>query len=143
MLLEEKDRLRVIRFNNYVNGEFLNSYTADGIIISTATGSTGYSLSAGGPIVSPETNIMIMTPVAPHTLNTRSIIFPAEDEIAVEITQGAKEGQGKAVASFDGDTNISMTTGDRIVIRRSVSDTRIIKISNISFLEVLRTKMKN
>ena len=86
---------------------------------------------------------MIMTPVAPHTLNTRSIIFPAEDEIAVEITQGAKEGQGKAVASFDGDTNISMTTGDRIVIRRSVSDTRIIKISNISFLEVLRTKMKN
>ena len=139
-----REGLRVIRFNNYVNGEFLNSYTANGIIISTATGSTGYSLSAGGcTIVSPETNIMIMTPVAPHTLNTRSIIFPAEDEIAVEITQGAKEGQGKAVASFDGDTNISMTTGDRIVIRRSVSDTRIIKISNISFLEVLRTKMKN
>ena len=81
--------------------------------------------------------------MAPHTLNTRSIIFPAEDEIAVEITQGAKEGQGKAVASFDGDTNISMTTGDRIVIRRSASDTRIIKISNISFLEVLRTKMRN
>ena len=75
--------LRVIRFHNFVNGEFLNAYTADGIIISTATGSTGYSLSAGGPIVSPETNIMIMTPVAPHTLNTRSIIFPAEDEIAV------------------------------------------------------------
>ena len=55
----------------------------------------------------------------------------------------AQEGQGKAVASFDGDTNISMTTGDRIVIRRSASDTRIIKISNISFLEVLRTKMRN
>ncbi len=136
--------LRVIRFNNYVNGEFLNSYTADGIIISTATGSTGYSLSAGGPIVSPETNIMIMTPVAPHTLNTRSIIFPAEDEITVEVTEGAqKNGEGKAVASFDGDTNISMNIGDRIVIKRSVSDTKIIKISNISFLEVLRTKMKN
>ena len=136
--------LRVIRFNNYVNGEFLNSYTADGIIISTATGSTGYSLSAGGPIVSPETNIMIMTPVAPHTLNTRSIIFPAEDEITVEVTEGAqKNGEGKAVASFDGDTNISMNAGDRIVIKRSVSDTKIIKISNISFLEVLRTKMKN
>lgn len=136
--------LRVIRFNNYVNGEFLNSYTADGIIISTATGSTGYSLSAGGPIVSPETNIMIMTPVAPHTLNTRSIIFPAEDEITVEVTEGAqKNGEGKAVASFDGDTNISMNVGDRIVIKRSVSDTKIIKISNISFLEVLRTKMKN
>lgn len=135
--------LRVIRFNNYVNGAFLNSYTADGIIISTATGSTGYSLSAGGPIVSPETNIIMMTPVAPHTLNTRSIIFPAEDEIAVEITEGSQKGEAKAIASFDGDTNISMTTGDRIVIKKSVSDTRIIKISNISFLEVLRRKMSN
>ncbi len=135
--------LRVIGFNNYVNGEFLNSYKADGIIISTATGSTGYSLSAGGPIVSPETNIMIMTPVAPHTLNTRSIIFPAGDEIAVEITHGVQMGQGKAIASFDGDMNISMTLGDKVVIRRSVQDTKIVKISNISFLEVLRKKMKN
>ena len=135
--------LRVIGFNNYVNGEFLNSYKADGIIISTATGSTGYSLSAGGPIVSPETNIMIMTPVAPHTLNTRSIIFPAGDEIAVEITHGVQMGQGKAIASFDGDTNISMTLGDKVVIRRSVQDTKIVKISNISFLEVPRKKMKN
>ena len=133
----------VIRFRNYINREFLNTYTADGIIISTATGSTGYSLSAGGPIVSPETNIMIMTPVSPHTLNTRSIIFPAEDEIGVEIAQGTHRGNGKAVASFDGDTNIAMNVGDRIVIRRSVKDTRIIKISNISFLEVLRTKMRD
>lgn len=138
-----RDAFRVIGFNNYVNGEFLNSYKADGIIISTATGSTGYSLSAGGYIVSPETNIMIMTPVAPHTLNTRSIIFPAGDEIAVEITHGVQMGQGKAIASFDGDTNISMTLGDKVVIRRSVQDTKIVKISNISFLEVLRKKMKN
>lgn len=144
IVIGREEALHVIRFNNYVNGEFLNSYTADGIIISTATGSTGYSLSVGGPIVSPETNIMIMTPIAPHTLNTRSIIFPAEDEITVEITQGVKrKGERKAMASFDGDTNISMSIGDRIVIKRSVSDTKIIKISNISFLEVLRTKMKN
>lgn len=135
--------LSVIRFRNYVNGEFLNAYTADGIIISTATGSTGYSLSAGGPIVSPQTNMLMMTPIAPHTLNTRSIIFPAEDEISVEIAEGAQKGKGKAAACFDGDTNISMRVGDRIVIRRSVQDTQIIKISNISFLEVLRTKMNN
>ena len=135
--------LRVTRFHNFVNGEFLNSYTADGIIISTATGSTGYSLSAGGPIVSPETNILIMTPVAPHTLNTRSVIFPADDEITVEIGEGRQKGMARAVASFDGDTNVIMTTGDRIVIRRSVRDTQIVKISNISFLEVLRRKMKN
>ena len=135
--------LHVTRFHNYVNGEFLNSYTADGIIIATATGSTGYSLSAGGPIVSPETNILIMTPVAPHTLNTRSVIFPAEDEITVEIGEGSQGCEAKAVVSFDGDTNVPMRTADRVAIRRSVRDTQIIKISNISFLEVLRRKMKN
>lgn len=135
--------LHVTRFHNYVNGEFLNSYTADGIIIATATGSTGYSLSVGGPIVSPETNILIMTPVAPHTLNTRSVIFPAEDEITVEIGEGSQGCEAKAVVSFDGDTNVPMRTADRVAIRRSVKDTQIIKISNISFLEVLRRKMKN
>ena len=135
--------LHVTRFHNYVNGEFLNSYTADGIIIATATGSTGYSLSAAGPIVSPETNILIMTPVAPHTLNTRSVIFPAEDEITVEIGEGSQGCEAKAVVSFDGDTNVPMRTADRVAIRRSVKDTQIIKISNISFLEVLRRKMKN
>ena len=135
--------LHVTRFHNYVNGEFLNSYTADGIIIATATGSTGYSLSAGGPIVSPETNILIMTPVAPNTLNTRSVIFPAEDEITVEFGEGSQGCEAKAVVSFDGDTNVPMRTADRVAIRRSVKDTQIIKISNISFLEVLRRKMKN
>ena len=84
-----------------------------------------------------------MTPVAPHTLNTRSVIFPADDEITVEIGEGRQKGMARAVASFDGDTNVIMTTGDRIVIRRSVRDTQIVKISNISFLEVLRRKMKN
>ena len=75
--------LRVVRFKNYVNDVYLNSYNADGIIISTPTGSTGYSLSAGGPIVSPNAAMTIMTPIAPHTLNTRSIIFPAQDVITV------------------------------------------------------------
>ena len=135
--------LHVTRFHNYVNGESLNSYTADGIIIATATGSTGYSLSSGGPIVSPETNILIMTPVAPHTLNTRSVIFPAEDEITVEIGEGSQGCEAQAVVSPAGDTFVPMRTAARVAIRRSLKDTQIIKISNISFLEVLRRKMKN
>lgn len=133
--------MRMVRFKNYVNGEFLNTYTADGIIISTPTGSTGYSLSVGGPIVSPGASMIMMTPIAPHTLNTRSIIFSSEDEITVEIAQGKSKGDAKAIASFDGDTDLTMTTGDRIVIRRAKPDTQIIKISNLSFLEVLRQKM--
>lgn len=133
--------LRVVRFCNYVNGEFLNSYNADGIIIATPTGSTGYSLSAGGPIISPEASLMLMTPLAPHALNTRSIVFPAEDAIAVEIGPGRDGRRERGVASFDGATACMMETGDRIVIGRAVQDTRIIKISNISFLETLRKKM--
>ena len=73
----------------------------------------------------------------------RSVIFPAEDEITVEIGEGSQGCEAKAVVSFDGDTNVPMRTADRVAIRRSVKDTQIIKISNISFLEVLRRKMKN
>lgn len=134
---------RVVRFNNYVNDTFLNSYKADGIIISTPTGSTGYSLSAGGPIISPQASMILMTPLAPHTLNTRSIVFSPEEQITVEIGEGRDGRKEKGMASFDGDANVSMKTGDKIVISRSGKDTRIIKINNISFLETLREKMSN
>lgn len=135
--------LRVVRFKNHVNGAFLNEYQADGIIISTATGSTGYSMSAGGPIVSPETSVILMTPLAPHALNTRSIIFPAEDRIMVEIGPGRTEHPDAASASFDGAVSQPMVTGDYIEITRAEQKTRLVKINNISFLEVLRTKMRN
>ena len=134
---------KVVKLELFLDKTRAGIFKADGLIVATPTGSTGYSLSCGGPIISPSASMTLMTPIAPHTLNTRSIIFPAEDEIGVEIAQGTHRGNGKAVASFDGDTNIAMNVGDRIVIRRSVKDTRIIKISNISFLEVLRTKMRD
>lgn len=134
---------RVVRFNNYVNGTYLNSYSADGIIIATPTGSTGYSLSAGGPLISPSASLLLMTPLAPHTLNSRSVIFSPDDTITVEIGQGRDGREERGMASFDGDTNVEMVTGDKIIISRSKKDTQIVKISNISFLEVLREKMGN
>lgn len=143
IVISRSGPLRVLRFINYVNGEYLNVYSADGIILSTPTGSTGYSLSAGGPIVSPSAQLAIMTPLAAHTLNARSIIFPAEDEITVEIGQGRRQLEETAVASFDGDTTIPMVTGDKIVIRKATVSTKIIKLSNLSFVEVLRQKMRD
>ena len=128
---------------NYVNNEYLNSYNADGIIISTPTGSTGYSLSCGGPVVSPDASMTLMTPIAPHTMNTRSIIFPAEDVIEVELGPSRDGGIEQGMAYFDGDTRVPMKTGDRIVIKKARRDTLIVKISNISFLETLRKKMAN
>lgn len=134
---------RIIDFNIYVNGEFLNSYSADGIIISTPTGSTGYSLSAGGPIVSPEASLILLSPIAPHTLNTRSIVLPDDVEITVEVKEGHRRTAEGAVATFDGDTCISLGCGDQVTIRKAARCARLIKINNISFLEVLRKKMSN
>ena len=134
--------LRVVRFKNYVNDVFLNSYNADGIIIATPTGSTGYSLSCGGPLVSPNAAMTIMTPIAPHTLNTRSIIFPEEDVITVELGEGRRQVHEQGLASFDGDTEIPIVTGDRIVIRKASVSVKILKLNHLSFVEVLRQKME-
>ena len=125
-----------------VNDTYLNTYKADGIIISTPTGSTGYSLSAGGPIISPAASMILMTPLAPHTLNTRSIVFSPEDVIEVELGEGKDGGIEKGMAYFDGAAAMPMVTGDRIRIEKSTKATRIIKINNISFLETLRKKMR-
>ena len=135
--------LRVIGFDNYVNDGYLNSYNADGIIIATPTGSTGYSLSCGGPIISPNAAMTVMTPIAPHTLNTRSIIFPEDDVITVELGEGRRQIQENGLASFDGDVEVPMSTGDRIVIKKASVSVKILKLNHLSFVEVLRQKMSN
>lgn len=143
IVISREGSLRVVRFKNYVNNEYLNSYNADGIIIATPTGSTGYSLSCGGPIVSPNASMMLMTPVAPHTLNSRSIIFPEGDVITVELGEGRRQDKERGLASFDGDTVIPMVTGDKIVIQKASVSSRILKLNHLSFVEVLRQKMGN
>lgn len=141
IVIGRNGRLRIIDFNIYVNGAFLNSYCADGIIISTPTGSTGYSLSAGGPIVSPEASLLLLTPIAPHTLNTRSIVLPEDGEVTVEIAQGRPSSVEGAEATFDGDTSVKLGCGDKIVIRKAKKKAKLVKINDISFLQILRKKM--
>ncbi len=75
VVINRNGALRIIDFDIYVNGEYLNTYSADGVIVSTATGSTAYSLSAGGPIIQPTARLIMVTPICPHSLNQRSIIF--------------------------------------------------------------------
>jgi NAD+ kinase len=141
VVIVRQGRLRVVSFMNYVNDEYLNSYNADGIILSTATGSTGYSLSCGGPIVSPESKAILLTPISPHTLVTRSIILMSNDKITVLIGQGHEPGSAEASVSFDGDAYITVYSGDRIVVEKADKSTKIIKLSGVSFLEILRQKM--
>lgn len=142
IVLSRVGALRVIRFNIYVNGEMLNSYQADGIIISTPTGSTGYNLSAGGPIIEPTASMIVITPICSHALNTSSIVLSSEDEIVVEIGPGRDGKIETAGVSFDGNRNIEVHTGDRIVIKKAEEITKLLKLSKVSFLETLRKKMK-
>lgn len=133
--------LQILNVRIYVNDRFLNDYCADGVIVATPTGSTGYNLSAGGPIVEPSARLLLLTPICPHTLNTRSIVFSPEDEITVEIPEG-KDGHEQIVeANFDGSNTITLKTGDRILIRRSDKTTGIIRLNTESFLAVLHKKM--
>lgn len=134
--------LRIIDYELSVNGEFLNRYSADGIIVSTPTGSTGYSLSAGGPIVSPMASMIVVTPVCPHTLTARSIVLSGGDIVTVHIGSGRRHEKEQAFVTFDGDVVVPVETGDYVDIQRSEKTVNILKISKISFLEVLRNKMR-
>lgn len=133
--------LQILTFDIYVNGQFLNSYSADGMIVATPTGSTGYNMSAGGPIVEPAASLLLLTPICPHTLNTRSIVLASEDEIRIEVSQG-KDGSMQTVeANFDGSHKVIMQTGDSIMIRKASKTTGILKLNTESFLAVLHKKM--
>lgn len=133
--------LRVINFNLYVNDQYLNSYNADGIIVSTPTGSTGYNMSAGGPLVTPSAELILITPICSHTLNSKTIVLSAEDKVVIEIGTGRKMSSDESVATFDGGQSVYLSCGDRIEISRSPKKTKIVKISDVSFLETLRKKM--
>lgn len=139
--LTRKGPLQIIHFDITVNGQFLREYGADGILVATPTGSTGYNLSAGGPIVEPGARIILVTPICPHTLHSRSIVLSSEDEIGISVGKD-REGRMQSVeVAFDGEHNVELSTGDRIVIKRSDKVTRIIRLNKVSFLEILHKKM--
>lgn len=135
--------LRVVRFHLHVDGEYLSRYQADGMIVSTPTGSTAYSLSAGGPIVMPTSSLLVLTPICPHTINGRSIVLPAEAKIELEIEIPDPEDRTARVVCFDADQYSPLKDKDRVVIRKSSKILRLAKLSKISFLETLRRKMSD
>lgn len=141
IVISRSGSLQIIKFNIYVNGQFLNDYNADGMIVTTPTGSTGYNLSAGGPLVEPRAKLIMLTPICPHTLNQRSIILSPEDVIEIEIPQGRDERVQTVEASFDGSHVVPLRTGDRLRIVKSEKMTEFIHLNQVSFLEVLHKKM--
>ncbi len=142
IVVARKDSVRMIRIKIYVNGEFLNSYEADGIIISTPTGSTAYNLAAGGPIVEPTASLIVITPICSHALNASSIVLSGDDDIVMEIGEGKYGTHDSAYVAFDGADTFAVESGDRVYIKKSHAETKILKLCRDSFLETLRRKMK-
>lgn len=133
---------QVMNFNVYVNRRLLHKYLADGIIVTTPTGSTGYNLSAGGPIVEPGARLLVLTPICPHTMNQRSVVLSPEDEVVIEVPAG-REGQVQCAAvNFDGYA-VELKTGDTVRIVRSERTTEFVKLSKAGFLEILHKKMSD
>lgn len=138
IVITRRETLRVLKFRIYVNGEYLSEYRADGMIAATPTGSTAYNLSAGGPIVEPNAQMMILTPICPHDFNGRSIVLSSQDVVEIEALGNDDRGQ---VAVFDGDLAICMKVGDRLRVEKSEVETVLVKLKNISFLDNLRSKL--
>ena len=139
VVISRKGSIKIVYLNIYVNDRLLNSYKADGIVISTPTGSTAYNLSAGGPIVEPGAEAILITPICPHNLGARSIVLSPNDTVRVEVERDS----GDAEATFDGGTPIELTGGASIEIAKANIYTEIIKIGKESFIEVLSRKMNS
>lgn len=141
IVINRSSLMKVMQLSISVNDMRLSEYNADGIIIATPTGSTAYSMSAGGPIVKPSAQLLLMTPICPHTLNTRSIILAAEDVIKIQVSSRRKYDNDIKKVFFDGDDNIELEDGDIVQIEKSRLSAEIIKLKSRSFLEILGKKM--
>lgn len=122
-----------------VGAHLLDSFVADGVILSTPTGSTAYSLSAGGPILDPALEAILVTPVCPHTMHTRPMVLPLPGGVAVELEDGHDEGE--AFVSADGQQGMRLHAGDKVCAARSEYTTKLVKISDKTFYDTIRQKL--
>lgn len=129
---------RVLHVKAYINDVFVDTFPGDGLIIASPTGSTAYSLSAGGPIVEPDTEVMIMTPICPHILYSRSFITKSDSVVKAVV---AEEFDYSAMVSLDGREGYELSNGDSVEVRKSGHSIDLIKIGKLNFFNILRTKI--
>ena len=134
--IHKRDTSSMITVHTYIDGQYLNSYWADGLIVATPTGSTGYSLSCGGPLISPEAKNFVITPVSPHNLNVRPIIVSDESEISFTI-EGRSE---KFLISLDS-RSTSISSEVKLVVKKEAFSAKLIKLPNYNFFDTLRQKL--
>ena len=134
--LHKKDTSSMITIHTYLNGEYLNSYWADGIMISTPTGSTGYSLSCGGPIIVPQSETFVITPIAPHNLNVRPIVVSDKNVISLEV-----EGRSQHFMATLDSRSVTIDSGFQLAVRKENYTINLVRLSNENFLNTLRKKL--
>lgn len=137
-VLHKGGAARVIRLSMTATRDVVGSYSADGIILATPTGSTAYSLSAGGPIVSPAVDCIIATPICPHTLGVRPLILPADETVTVEVLSPTQE----LLLTIDGQESETLVPGQRVVVRRAPQPVRLVRFPGQTFFSTLRRKLK-
>jgi NAD+ kinase len=131
---------RIIELSISVGGQFVATFHADGVIVATPTGSTAYNLSAGGPIVHPEVDAFVLTPIAPHTLTNRPVVIPGSAAVELQPILGGVHQE--AFLLLDGYTGFQLVAGDTIIVTRSPRPARIIRPEGRSYFDVLRQKLK-
>jgi NAD+ kinase len=134
--IHRQDTSSMIKIHTYLNGEFLNTYWADGLIVATPTGSTGYSLSCGGPVVFPQTSSFVITPVAPHNLNTRPIVVPDDNVISFEI-EGRTE---QFLCTLDARTE-TIRSSVQIAVKKESFYVSLVRPDEHNFLKTIRQKL--
>ena len=134
--ISRKATTSMITIETFLNGEYLNSYWADGLIISTPTGSTGYSLSCGGPILTPDVKGLVITPIAPHNLNARPLVIPDDTEIKLKVSGREEE----YLVSLDSRIT-SISNNSELVIKKTPFKINMVEIPEETFLKTLRTKL--
>lgn len=134
--IHKTDTSPMIKIHTYLNGEFLNTYWADGLIVSTPTGSTGYSLSCNGPVVFPESSSFVITPVAPHNLNIRPIVVPDHNIISFEIEGRANQ----FICALDSRKEI-VDKKVQLAVRREQFNIHLVRLNETNFLQTLRNKL--
>ncbi|MGE3510998.1 MAG: NAD(+)/NADH kinase [Vicinamibacterales bacterium] len=132
-------RSRMVDLSVWVDDDFVTRVKADGLIVATPTGSTAYNLAAGGPIVQPNVEALVLTPIAPHTLTNRPVVVPATSTVRV---QPMMDGRDEVYVTFDGQVAYQLEAGDEILVRRADVRLRLLRPTTRSYYQVLRTKLK-
>ena len=129
---------RIISLATYVNNDYVITYSADGLVVSTSTGSTAYSLSAGGPIVNPNINSIILTPICPHTLSARPLIVGENDQVKIKL----ESSEEKVMVTIDGQEGFVLKSKDEVIIKKSDHKAQLITFKEKSFYAILREKLR-